>query len=476
MAATSYVNGCVFTPTANGIADFVVSAAVTGWQTPALAGAIDGATYRYRAASIDQSQWEDGTGVYTVSSTTLTRATVKASSAANAKVAFTTIPQVTLTFFDDDMVALALLASPAFTGVPTAPNPASGNNSTQIATTSFVAGGTTIFEPGIVYNCGMSFSVASSALTANVKQYDGATDPTAIAPVIVGMRSSTLSSGASNLRKITAATSLVVNSGATLGHANATAGNLHWYLIDNAGTPELAVSTTDFGSAGIITTTAITAGATSATIMYSTTARTGVAFRKIATSIDTQTTAGTWAAVPSSVTINPQAAISDTSYIPGPGLGSNSTMEYVVANNGIIANSSGVFVQANTGIVANSSGVWVDTTKVVQPATTTTISVGYTLTPYNAGTLNTGTFTPVPASGNYQYAASNGAFTFAAPASDCAIDILLTNGTAAGAITFSGYTVSSSFGDPLTTISTNKFIISIRRINSIATYLIKALQ
>jgi hypothetical protein len=104
------------------------------------------------------------------------------------------------------------------------------------------------------------------------------------------------------------------------------------------------------------------------------------------------------------------------------------------------------------------------------------ISVGYTITPNNIGTVSTGTTTPAAASGNYQYLTNNGAFTLAAPLADCAIDILITNGASAGAITFTGFTVGSSTGSALTTTNTSKFIISIRRINSVATYSIYALQ
>jgi hypothetical protein len=76
---------------------------------------------------------------------------------------------------------------------------------------------------------------------------------------------------------------------------------IYWYLIDNAGTLELAASTRFFGVQGIVTTTAEggAGAADSSIVMYSSTARTGVAFRLIAYSIDTQTTAGTWTATPS---------------------------------------------------------------------------------------------------------------------------------------------------------------------------------
>jgi hypothetical protein len=110
------------------------------------------------------------------------------------------------------------------------------------------------------------------------------------------------------------------------------------------------------------------------------------------------------------------------------------------------------------------------------PRRTVALAVGYTFTAYNAGTFSTGTFTPNPANGNYQYATNNGAHTLAAPLVDCAIDIYYLNGASAGTITFSGFTVGSNVGDTVTTTSTNKFILSIRRINSIATYVWKALQ
>lgn len=105
-----------------------------------------------------------------------------------------------------------------------------------------------------------------------------------------------------------------------------------------------------------------------------------------------------------------------------------------------------------------------------------TISKGFALTPNAIGTVSSGTTTPDPLLGNYQYYTNNGAHTLAAPIVDCAIDLLVTNGASAGAITFSGFTVGSSTGSALTTTNAHKFIISIRRINGIATYSVYALQ
>jgi microcystin-dependent protein len=154
-----------------------------------------------------------------------------------------------------------------------------------------------------VLNLSLAFSVAANALTAAAKQCDGSTDPTAASPSVIAMRSATASSAAITRLNITSALSLVVPSGTALGHSSAVQGELFWYVINNAGTAELAVSTKNFGKSGIVSTTAISGG-NSATAMYSTTARSNVPFVRVAKTLDTQTVAGTWAAAPSSATVH----------------------------------------------------------------------------------------------------------------------------------------------------------------------------
>lgn len=115
---------------------------------------------------------------------------------------------------------------------------------------------------------------------------------------------------------------------------------------------------------------------------------------------------------------------------------------------------------------------------VVSPSTTSNISIGYTVSPYSIGTISSGTITFNSANGNYQYYTNNGAHTLNAPSSDCAIDILITNsGTGGGTITMSGFTApTGGGGDTYATTASNKYILMIRRINSVATYMFKALQ
>jgi hypothetical protein len=100
-----------FTAVSSGTGDFVVSAAVTGYQTPASANAVDGKTYRYRAESADLSQWEVGYGVYTVSSTTIARTTVLFnSSGTTSKINFTVAPQVGFVALAEDFRELLTAA------------------------------------------------------------------------------------------------------------------------------------------------------------------------------------------------------------------------------------------------------------------------------------------------------------------------------------------------------------------------------
>lgn len=104
------------------------------------------------------------------------------------------------------------------------------------------------------------------------------------------------------------------------------------------------------------------------------------------------------------------------------------------------------------------------------------INTGFTVTPGDGGTKSSGTFTPAAANGNYQYYINGGAHAFGLPAADSAIDVLITNNGSAGAITFDAGYAGGTHGDSLTTTDTQKFIVSVRRINSVSAYIIKALQ
>jgi len=100
----SFADVCRFTAASSGTGDFVVSAAVLGYQTPASAQAVNAAIYKYRAESADLTQWECGYGAYTVAGTTLARTTVLFNSAGTtAKISFTAAPQVAIVAYGEDL-------------------------------------------------------------------------------------------------------------------------------------------------------------------------------------------------------------------------------------------------------------------------------------------------------------------------------------------------------------------------------------
>lgn len=151
---------------------------------------------------------------------------------------------------------------------------------------------------------GVAHSVAASALTLALKNSLG-NDPSDTGLVRLHFPSSTASSGTPQSREVTAALSVTVPSGATLGHNSALKQYIYLYAIDNAGTVELAVSFKYFGQRGIASTTALAATSDTGTTMYSTTARTSIPFVCLAYCEITEATAGAWDTEPSTVHLAP---------------------------------------------------------------------------------------------------------------------------------------------------------------------------
>lgn len=101
---SSLINVCRFNPTTGGTTDWTYSSAVQGYQSPTAAGAVNGATYSYRAESADLSQWEIGTGVYSSGTGVLTRAAVLFnSSGTTSKINFSAAPQVAIVALAEDI-------------------------------------------------------------------------------------------------------------------------------------------------------------------------------------------------------------------------------------------------------------------------------------------------------------------------------------------------------------------------------------
>ena len=138
----------------------------------------------------------------------------------------------------------------------------------------------------------ISASVSANALTISASSLS------------LDFRSTTLGSGTVTRVSGTPA-NLVISSGSTLGTVNAVQSDIAVLAINNAGTIELAAVNlaggTRLDEANLITTTAEggAGAADSATVIYSTTARTSVAYRVLGIIRSTQATAGTWATAPS---------------------------------------------------------------------------------------------------------------------------------------------------------------------------------
>jgi len=116
------------------------------------------------------------------------------------------------------------------------------------------------------------------------------------ASMYLDFRSATLDSGTPTT-VLAAPANLVLPSGGTLGFVTTVQGRIVLVEINNAGTAELAIVNiaggNDLSETGVINTTAIGTGSDSNNVFYSTTARTGVAYRVVC-AVDAVNTGGAW--------------------------------------------------------------------------------------------------------------------------------------------------------------------------------------
>lgn len=191
----------------------------------------------------------------------------------------------------------APLASPTFTGTPAAPTATPGTNTTQLATTAFVAAATgggvadgavtavKLATSSLGYQDGMingTFAVSASAgaLTIALKTLAG-TDPTASDPVYVVFRNVTSTTGDFTVRTITAANSVVITSTATLGLLTSAIPFRIWIVgFDDAGTFRLGVvnSSTINSTGGSVFIRPVNEGINSSTILNASSNSAGVIY------------------------------------------------------------------------------------------------------------------------------------------------------------------------------------------------------
>lgn len=109
----------------------------------------------------------------------------------------------------------------------------------------------------------------------------------------------------------------------------------------------------------------------------------------------------------------------------------------------------------------------------------TVVTGGFVVNAYNLGVVSAN-ITLNPLLGNYQYMIANATLSITAPTNDCAIDLKITNGAGSPSLTLGttqGWQVQSGgTGDAYSSTSGSDFILSVRKIGGIATYVWKALQ
>lgn len=105
--------------------------------------------------------------------------------------------------------------------------------------TAASSGSTPTAPAGVLSNAGLSASVAANALTINLTDAGGST-PSGGSTVSVPFRSATAATGTITQSSVSAANSLVISSGSTMGATSATAFRLWVVLFNDAGTLRLA--------------------------------------------------------------------------------------------------------------------------------------------------------------------------------------------------------------------------------------------
>lgn len=113
---SALLDNCKYNPTAGSTTDWTFSSAITGYQTPTLAGVVNGTTYKYFAISADLMQWEIGQGAYNTGTGVLPRTTVlynssgtgtvTGQSGAGTKINFTNPPLVAIVAIKEDIISI----------------------------------------------------------------------------------------------------------------------------------------------------------------------------------------------------------------------------------------------------------------------------------------------------------------------------------------------------------------------------------
>jgi hypothetical protein len=182
-----------------------------------------------------------------------------------------------------------------------------GKATTDILTNKTINASSNTFqaidEGQSIWNATIAASVGANALTVALKTKAG-TDASATDTAFFSFRNATATTGTYTVVSVTGASSVVAPDAQSLGLVIGTPTYLYVYVINNAGTAELALSATAFDEGTVQTTVAIASAAT-ATTMYSTTARSNVPVRLIGRVLINLGASTHWSNSPTEVSMQP---------------------------------------------------------------------------------------------------------------------------------------------------------------------------
>lgn len=254
---------------------------ITGVMTPTLTAYTTGQSFKFVSAGAN-------TGAVTLNIDSLGAKSVTKLGATALAAGDIPSGSVVYVVYDGTQFQLVGLVAQSLASGATATTQSQGDNSTKIATTAYAdrAAVRSAIQPL------PTPTLATNAMTIPSANYT------------LDFRNATLGTGGATT--ITGAPSaLTIPSGATLGTTNAVLSSIIVIVLNNAGTLEYGVINlsggNDLTETGVISTTAISAASSSASVFYSNSARTNVAYRVVGRIDSTQATAGTWATAPSLV-------------------------------------------------------------------------------------------------------------------------------------------------------------------------------
>lgn len=115
-------------------------------------------------------------------------------------------------------------------------------------------------------------------------------------------------------------------------------------------------------------------------------------------------------------------------------------------------------------IARNLADMAVNAANYLRANASAVLTKGFKQTAHNLGTISSGTLTPDYANSNRQYFSHGaGAFELICPSDDCDIVMLMTNASASGGITETGF--GTRRGDDFDNTGTNKFWIWVSVVN-----------